>query len=143
MRVTNDKPISGSSRARRSDSGRGGADFRALVSEDPAPVAAGVSQVRATAALDAVLFAQQADPDQAGREQASRRGRALLDRLDDIRLGLLTGVIPRERLSQLAAMVRAERAAVPDPRLAAVLDEIELRAQVELAKLRQGVSAGG
>ena len=142
MKVTNDKSIHGPSRARRAGGDRGGADFRTFVSEDPAPVAAGVSNVQATAALDAVLFAQQADPDQINRERASRRGNTLLDRLDDIRIGLLNGAIPRNRLSQLATMVRTERASVMDPKLVAVLDEIDLRAQVELAKLQQAETTG-
>ena len=40
-----------------------------------------------------------------------------------------------EHLADLARTVRDTRAAVDDPRLSGVLDEIELRARVELAKL--------
>jgi hypothetical protein len=43
--------------------------------------------------------------------------------------------MPRERLADLARMAQAARAEVDDPHLAAVLDEIDLRAAVELAKL--------
>jgi len=59
----------------------------------------------------------------------------MLDRLDDIRLGLLTGTVSKERLSELSRLARVRRAEVDDPRLVEVLDEIELRAEVELAKL--------
>ena len=53
----------------------------------------------------------------------------------EIRLGLLLGTIPQSRLEQLAHLVRAQREQLNDPKLTAVLDEIELRAAVELAKL--------
>jgi hypothetical protein len=59
----------------------------------------------------------------------------MLDELEQIRLGLLLGAIPRAKLEQLAQLVRARREQVDDPRLMAILDEIELRAAVELAKL--------
>ena len=59
----------------------------------------------------------------------------MLDKLEEIRLGLLLGTIPQSRLEQLAHLVRAQREQVNDPKLTAILDEIELRAAVELAKL--------
>ncbi len=59
----------------------------------------------------------------------------MLDHLDEIRLGLLMGAISESKLSALMRTVRENRDQVDDPRMAAVLDEIELRAAVELAKL--------
>jgi hypothetical protein len=59
----------------------------------------------------------------------------MLDELEQIRLGLLLGQIPQARLEQLAQMVRARREQLDDPKLIAILDDIELRAAVELAKL--------
>ena len=84
------------------------------------------------------LLALQEVPDAGQRPSAGlKRAGDLLDRLDEIRVGLLDGAIPRERLGQLVKTVRARREAVEDPRLATLLDEIELRARVELAKLGQ------
>ncbi|MCH9020057.1 MAG: hypothetical protein IIA73_06805 [Proteobacteria bacterium] len=59
----------------------------------------------------------------------------MLDRLDEIRHALLFGAIPRHRLLALQREVREKRVAVADPRLNQLLDEIDLRAAVELAKL--------
>ena len=42
-----------------------------------------------------------------------------------------------KRFSELQRAVSTERGLVTDPRLLAVLDEIDLRARVELAKLTQ------
>ncbi|MFN8924872.1 MAG: flagellar assembly protein FliX, partial [Rhodospirillales bacterium] len=73
--------------------------------------------------------------------QRSRRSRtradALLDRLDEIRAALLSGILPRETLSTLADLIGSARDEVDDPGLRAILDEVDLRAQVELAKLDQ------
>ena len=63
------------------------------------------------------------------------RAEDMLDHLDDIRLGLLMGAIPISKLTSLVQVVKDQRDQVDDPRLASVLDEIEVRAAVELAKL--------
>jgi Class II flagellar assembly regulator len=82
------------------------------------------------------LFALQEMADAlTGRRRAVARGQALLDYLDELRLALLSGILPRERLAALARLARDSVQQVDDPRLAAILAEIELRAAVELAKL--------
>jgi hypothetical protein len=48
---------------------------------------------------------------------------------------LLAGGIPRATLNRLANAVTRRRESFADPHLQSVLDEIELRAHVELAKL--------
>lgn len=81
------------------------------------------------------LFALQEVDDPAGRAaRGKRRASTLLDRLDALRLALLTGDLPVEELQRIALVVRQQREAVDDPALGSVLDEIELRAAVELAK---------
>jgi hypothetical protein len=54
----------------------------------------------------------------------------------------LTGVISRDKLRKLTQVVSARRGEVTDPRLKEVLDEIDLRAQVELAKYEEGSESG-
>jgi hypothetical protein len=66
------------------------------------------------------------------------RGKKILEHLDKIRLGLLSGGIPRQTLQRLAAELNAARAETADPRLRAILDEIKLRARVEIAKYDSG-----
>ncbi len=91
--------------------------------------------------VEAILATQMVDPDGGARsrERQARRGEEILDRLDGVRLGLLAGAVPKEDLADLARMVRSKREEGIDPRLSAILDEIELRAEVELAKLRRGM----
>jgi hypothetical protein len=81
------------------------------------------------------LFQLQEVPDAvAQRRRAVQRGSTLLDRLDDLRLALLGGSLTPGQIGELQRAVTSERALVDDPRLLAVLDEIDLRAKVELAK---------
>jgi hypothetical protein len=87
--------------------------------------------------LDALLALQEVPDATARRSAGVKRGAELLDRLDEIRIALLTGTMPTERLGQIVRLVRSRREAFDDPKLTAVLDEIELRAAVELAKLGQ------
>lgn len=84
--------------------------------------------------VQAMLALQEA-PD--ATDHASRglvHGSELLQLLDQVRIGLLSGGIPRQTLKKLAADLKSRQHETADPRLAQVLGEIELRARVELAK---------
>lgn len=102
---------------------------------DAEQAAARVRPQAPVGAVDGILAAQEVPDSSKGRSRGLARGYNLLDRLDDIRLGLLMGAIPKAGLLDLRRQVRERRGDVRDPRLAAILDEIELRASVELAKL--------
>lgn len=81
------------------------------------------------------LFALQEVDTDGERRRAAKRGNDLLDQLEELKLGLLFGHFPKEKLQNLLAMVRGRQERIDDPRLAGVLADIELRAEVELAKL--------
>jgi hypothetical protein len=89
------------------------------------------------AALDSILMLQGLDDSAEGRSKGQAHGEQLLNLLDAVRDGLLAGGIPRTTLSKLAAAVTRRHDAFSDPKLQDVLDQIELRAHVELAKLEQ------
>ena len=69
------------------------------------------------------------------RRRGWAHGEQLLDMLDQVRDGLLAGGVPRATLNRLANAVSRRHDQFNDPKLQGVLDEIELRAHVELAKL--------
>ena len=81
-----------------------------------------------------VFGLQEVDDALAHASRGKMRAQDILDRLDELRLDLLTGGLSRTKLQHLAKMVNARRQGVSDPRLGEILDEIDLRAQVELAK---------
>ena len=72
-----------------------------------------------------------------GRSKGLAHGEQLLEILDSVRDGLLAGGIPRATLNRLAVAVTRRHEMFADPKLQDVLDQIELRAHVELAKLEQ------
>ncbi len=97
--------------------------------------AGGVSGSSQLGSVDALLALQAVGERPDGSAQARERAEELLDQLDEIRLGLLVGAIPRAEIEKLSAMIQRKRAHVGDPRLAELLDDVDLRARVELAKL--------
>lgn len=137
MKIYGSRPVGAGEvrRAARGDKAAGGSFSIDAFGEEQSTVGT-VAQPNRIAKIDALLALQEvADPVE-GRRRAVRRSSRLLDQLDEIRHGLLLGAIPRTRLQSLAEALKSEREHVSDPRLVEVIDEIELRAQVELAKLQ-------
>lgn len=95
---------------------------------------AGISGGNPIGAIDTLLSLQEVDDALSAPARASKRAMEILDGLDELREGLLAGTMSRQSLINLAGLVRMRRPNVTDPRLKEVLDEIELRAEVELAK---------
>jgi hypothetical protein len=89
------------------------------------------------ASVESILTLQGMDDSTGGRSKGVQYGEQLLDMLDEVRDGLLAGGIPRGTLNRLATAVSRRHEGFADPKLQNVLDEIELRARVELAKLEQ------
>ena len=91
--------------------------------------------------IDALLAAQQVeDPAQrAAKKRMHLRAESILGELENLRLGLLTGTLTIGHVIDIADVVAQHREKIMDPRLSAVLDEVDLRAQIELAKLRKAM----
>ncbi len=112
------------------------AGFAAMVSgEEETPAAATVKSAAPLSSVDALLSLQEVDDVTERKSRAKKRASGLLDELDSIRHGLLMGEIPPHQLHLLRDKVASSRPEVDDPQLTSILDDIELRAEVELAKL--------
>ena len=59
----------------------------------------------------------------------------LLEKLEEIRDGLLLGYISKDKLIEISRYVRETKINTADEKLAELIGEIELRVEVELAKL--------
>jgi hypothetical protein len=68
------------------------------------------------------------------RREAIDHADDLLNDLEDLRIGLITGNYTKTQMQNLAIRVQKRRATITDPALMALLEDIELRAAVELAK---------
>lgn len=135
MKVTGPGPVSSqtTARASRAEGGFNVSRSGAGAAGSAAAPVAGAGGVNSVAAL---LALQAEDGPEERRRKAIRRGGGLLDRLDAVKLALLEGGDGSVALQALARAAAEERHSDPDPGLQAVLDQIETRAAVELAKVR-------
>lgn len=90
----------------------------------------------ATAAVSmyAALAAAEYGTEREERRRAITHADDLLNDLEDLQMGLLLGSYTKKQLHNLASRLQQTRATVQDPQLLSLLDDIELRAAVELAK---------
>ena len=95
------------------------------------------------AGIDSLLAAQEADDpaQRAAKKRMRERGETVLKQLDKIRLGMLTGTLSVGNLLDVADVVASHRERINDPQLSSLLDEIDLRAQIEIAKMRMALDA--
>jgi hypothetical protein len=85
--------------------------------------------------LEVLLALQETSTPLERRRRAVRRASRILDALDELRIAVLDPAsLDQVALQRLAGAVREARDDVEDPGLGGVLDEIETRAAVELAK---------
>jgi len=120
-------------------SGASASNFADMVSSETS-ASEGVTSASPVMAIDQLIGLQEVDDALNGKKQAKQHGFDILDKLDMLRLQILDGKISKEQLMQLARSVTARRAVTADPHLLAILDEIDLRAQVEIAKFTRDIA---
>lgn len=103
----------------------------------------GTGATQSIARVDALLAVQSVESptERAARRRMQERGEGILKELDRLRHGLLTGVMTLGDVINVADVVASHREKVNDPKLVAILDEIDLRAQIELAKAKKALEA--
>jgi hypothetical protein len=126
----------GGPKAARPGAGEGFKLPSAPGASSPTPTSA-VTSSQAVMGVEALLTLQDVGGPLERRRRAVGRASKLLDVLDQLKLALLGGELSTADLQRLDRALREQRAATDDPRLEGLLDEIETRARVELAKLEQ------
>jgi hypothetical protein len=122
-------------RTAKSD-GAGGPSFASHIRKDSAAAGSPVGGAAQIGSVEALLAVQSDAPLSGDARSADiRHAEDLLDRLDAIRVGILTGRMTRAALEDIVGRLEARRRGPSAPGLAGLIDEIELRARVELAKL--------
>ena len=100
--------------------------------------AGATSRIKDLANIDALLAMQGIEEDPVERRRRSvQRGKGALDVLDDLKIRLLSGNFDAATVSRLRDAAANLKSTSGDPGLDAVLSEIELRVEVELAKTGQ------
>lgn len=143
MKIGSAGPVKSVGNSRKTgESSSVGGDFSAFLSETDETAAPSVGAASGVSGIEALLAAQtvgDALQDGGKKRRAVSHGNDILDRLEDLRAAILTGAVSKSKLIELAQMLREKREAGLDDELNAILDDIELRAEVELAKLAHSV----
>jgi len=120
---------------KRSSGSRGVAssDFDSLlISEQKIDDVATTNRI---SSVDAVVALQDITGDNTDERGAKNRANLILDKLEDIRMGLLLGQISKPNLEELSKILIVARENSIDANLLEIIEDIELRAKIELAKL--------
>ena len=123
---------------KRSSGSRGVAssDFDSLlISEQKIDDVATTNRI---SSVDAVVALQEITGDNTDERGAKNRANLILDKLEDIRMGLLMGQISKSNLEELSKTLIVARENSIDANLLEIIEDIELRAKIELAKLEMG-----
>ena len=99
--------------------------------------ARGTLAPKAAAGIDALLALQGIEDPLERRKRSVQRGKRALDVLDDLKIGLLSGSFDASTVNRLRDAAASLKSSSGDQGLDAVLSEIELRVEVELAKAGQ------
>jgi hypothetical protein len=91
--------------------------------------------LRTIGGIDALIALQGLEDPTERRRQALKRGRVALDALDELKIGLLGGTLSQSTLNKLQAAAGGLKGSSGDAGLDNVLGEIELRVEVEIAKM--------
>ena len=98
-------------------------------------LAAATTSLRTVGGIDALLALQGEEGPGERRKRAVKRGGIALDVLDELKVGVLSGAPEPATLTRLKAATAGLRDGSGDPGLDSVLAEIELRVEVEIAKM--------
>jgi hypothetical protein len=93
------------------------------------------SGIRGLAGIDALVALQGVEDATERRRRAVGRGRRALDALDEVKLGLIGGQLDPSIVGRLKALSADLKQGTGDQGLDAVLAEIDLRVEVEIAKM--------
>lgn len=104
------------------------------VGSDEEVSSASASGVQSLNSINSLISLQMVD-DQTPRKRVIEHGNKLLDYLDELRHDLLVGNVSAYTANKIIQEIRENRSDFTDPKLKEIIDDIELRAAVELAKL--------
>ena len=142
MKIQGPSKTGKTSSTKKTSKAGGGGNFGVLLSGGTEETASATTAHSITK-VEALLVAQTSDDpaEQKSRGRMVKRADRLLDELDKMRLSMLTGTITVGDMIDLADVVASHREQIQDPELTAILEEIDLRAQIEIAKMRVSLDA--
>ncbi|MEM8838626.1 MAG: flagellar assembly protein FliX [Pseudomonadota bacterium] len=135
MRIQNTTNVSGLRDVRnKNKAGTGDGSFSVSDETGDAGASAQSLSVSNVQGLDALLSLQDVEDATSAKRRTAARGFDLLDRLEELRTGLLGGRLSAAQVDQIAHKIKL-LGRTGDVRLDSILADIDMRARVELAKL--------
>jgi hypothetical protein len=144
MKIDGPSKTSGASGSKKTGKAGGDGSFEDFIAHAPKGSGA-AAPTQTIARVDALLSVQGAESpsERAARRKMVVRGEDILKELDRLRHAILTGGLTLGQVIDIADVVASHRERITDPRLTQILDEIDLRAQIELAKVKKALAAAG
>jgi hypothetical protein len=142
MKIDGPNPLRRNEGLRKKDAAAkaGASDFFSLLSADEAAGASDTAppaDIQPSPSLDALLTLQEMPDDEVRERKAFRQTQDTLDALERLRDALLGEKIPQQVLDDLQHLAQHAPVDPNDPRLKSILQDVELRAAVELAKIER------
>ena len=139
MKITDTSGVNGPGKPKKGKktSGDGGVFDAMLHGSEEGEKTEGKASVSGSSQVDSVgslLGLQEVPEDQSRREYSMQQGRQTLDVLDELRRDLLLGDDSPHLLQRMRQQQQRLQQQPHDPRLQAVIDDIDLRLAVEIAK---------
>lgn len=98
------------------------------------PQAQGSGAAAPSQTINALLAIQEVGDATERPSKGRQRAEDILDKLEELRLSIVFGNVSVARLEQLGDLLRQRDESIDDPKLSEIINEIEIRAAVELAK---------
>jgi len=135
MRVAQSRRTTTAGAGKSARSGAGSGEFR-IPNASPAQPRAEMAAPAMVTGVDVIVALQAIDEPADRRRRAVATGDRILDLLDKLKLGVLSGRVSLSDLENLKRTIERQQLLDNDPELNDILKQIDLRARVELAKLK-------
>lgn len=136
MRVTQTRRSTASRTARGAQRAGPGESRFQLPQEQATARRAEISGPAPVGGIDTIIALQTIEGPSERRRKAVKTGSRILDLLDKLKIGLLSGQVSLADLDALKTAIGRQLTLESDPQVNDILKQIDLRARVELAKLK-------
>ena len=135
MRVAQTRRTTAAGTGKSARAGSRGGQFQ-IPNASPAQPRAEVAAPAMVTGVDVIVALQTIEEPDERRRRAVATGDRILDLLEQLKLGMLSGQVSISDLEKLKRTIERQQMQDNDPALNDILKQIDLRARVELAKLK-------
>ena len=132
--INKSKELSSTKTAKKTSSGE---SFSSYLDSSSSVDSPSISSVGNISVADAIFATQMVNGEEEReiKKKIMKRASSFIDKLDEIRDALLLGHLSKDKLIEISRMLKERQIDTQDLKLKSIMEEIELRLEVELAKL--------